>query len=173
MKEIIYLLFVLLAVGSALYIALSRNILYTAISLLVTLSAIAGMYVLLGADFLAGIQLLVYVGGVLVLLLFAVLLVQGIEKNRQTNPARFPAVSAVVAGLLLIGLVSLIWEVDWQAAAGVNEPITKSIGNSLLQKYILPFELISVLLLLGLIGGVTIARLAHHKNEDSETEDNS
>ncbi len=169
MKEIIFVLFALLTVGSALYIAISRNIVYAVFSLLLTLGSVAALYVFLGADFLAGIQLLVYVGGILVLIIFAVMLIQGIEKGKDTNPRRVPVVALIFALILLSSFLYAIWQVDWPTGVNpVNAPSTKAIGNSLLKNYLLPFEAISVLLLIGLIGSVTVARLAHQKGDPKQ-----
>ncbi len=168
MKEFIFVILLMLAVGSAFFIAFSRNMVHSVFSLLVTLSAVAGFYVLLGADFLAGIQLLVYVGGILVLLIFAVMLTQGIVKSENNNPVRRAWLPFVIALVFIAIWVYGIWNVNWTSGQLVNEPITKSIGNNLLTKYLLPFEVISILLLVGLIGAVAVVRLALQKPSDEK-----
>lgn len=172
MKEIIFLIIALFTVGSAVYVAFSQNIIYTAYTLLITLSGIAGFYVLLGADFLAGIQLLLYVGGILVLILFAVMLSSDIGSNYKTNPSRGIFPSFVITALFLAGNLWVIWNTNWAAvlpgsAAGYG-PTTRVLGNDLLTRYVLPFEVISILLLVGLIGAVSLSRVTKRISDEQE-----
>lgn len=148
-----------LVVVPSLMIAFSRNLVYSAFSLLGTFGGIAGLFVMLGADYLAVIQVLVYVGGILVLYLFAVMMTSGISDVRLTN--RSIAVKAALPALLLflILLGKLIYGTQWIVHENlVYQPTTSGIGNSLLTEYLLPFELISILLLATLIGAVAGAR---------------
>ena len=120
----------------------------------------AGLFLMLGADFLGIIQLLVYVGGILVLYLFAVMMTSGIGDVRVTNQSL--GVKAAVPALLLFLLLiaKLIYGTHWFVAAELkpSEPTTGPIGNALLGEYLLPFELISILLLATLVGAVAAAR---------------
>ena len=148
----------LVVVPSAM-IAFSRNLVYSAFALLGTFAGIAGLFVLLGADFLAVIQVLVYVGGILVLYLFAVMMTSGISDVRITN--RSIGVKAAVPALilLLILLAKLIYGTKWLVKPELQyQPTTAGIGSSLLTEYLLPFELISILLLATLVGAVAGAR---------------
>jgi len=160
--EISALIFYLLAVvivGSALIVAFSRNIMYTVFSLLATFAGVAGLYVMLSADFLAGTQVLVYVGGILVLLIFAVMLTNRIGDIRVSNQplSRAPAllVSVLVWALLVYVAVSTPWQ---QLAKPAMEATTAKIGDALLREYLLPFELVSVALVGALIGAASLAR---------------
>ncbi len=170
MKEGFVLIVALLTVGSALYVALSRNLIYTAFSLLVTLSGVAGLYVLVGADFLAGVQLLLYVGGVLVITIFAIMLSAEIDSNYRNNPSRSSWIALILLAIFLTGTLYAIWTTPWPVSEAVMEPTTSGIGNSLLTTYILPFELISILLLVALLGAVGILRPVVQQNRSQDDE---
>jgi len=124
-----------------------------------TFLGVAGLYVLLGADFLGAIQVLVYVGGVLVLTLFAVMLTHRIGDVRVSNRAigRVPAliIAIGVFGLMITAAGQARWVTREVSAV---EPATQGIGNALLTDYVLPFELASVVLLAALIAAVMLSR---------------
>ena len=149
-----------LAVVSAAGVAFSRNIIYAALSLLGALLAAGGLYIYLHADFVAITQLLIYVGGVLVLILFAVMLTSRIGEQRQTNPSigALPGVGLLVAiGAVLVYVsVRAPWKVV-PDAAGPPET-ARTIGDLFLGRYLLPFEVASLVLLATLIGAVVVAR---------------
>ena len=149
-----------LTLGSAGIVALSRNIIHSAIALLGTFLGVAGMYVSLSADFLAAVQILVYVGGTLTLLLFAVMLTSRIENVRTSNTSRgrFLAVPMIGALLLVLGGVAAF--TAWPSEAKEPMPSTAKLGHAFLSEYLLPFEVASVLLLGAMIGAVVLARRA-------------
>ena len=155
----IFSLVAAVTVGSAAMVAFSRNIIHSAFSLLGTFAGVAGLYVFLGADFVAGVQVLVYVGGILVLILFAVMLTHRITDVQITNRAagRIPAL--VVVAILFALLVQSIGETPWAKAKEVAYAATTgSIGDLFLGDYLLPFELASLVLLAALVGAVVLAR---------------
>jgi NAD(P)H-quinone oxidoreductase subunit 6 len=155
----VFYLVALITVGSALMVAFSRNIIYSAFSLLGTFAGAAGLYVFLGADFVAAVQLLIYVGGILVLLLFAVMLTHRITDVEITNRAagRIPAL--IVTGVFIYLLIQTVRETPWvKAKEIVYQPTTGKIGDLFLDSYLLPFELASLVLLAALIGAVVISR---------------
>jgi NAD(P)H-quinone oxidoreductase subunit 6 len=155
----VFYLVAIITVGSALMVAFSRNILYSAFSLLGTFAGVAGIYVFLGADFVAAVQLLIYVGGILVLLLFAVMLTHRITDVEITNRAagRIPAL--IVTGVFIYLLVQTVRETPWvKAKEIIYQPTTAKIGDLFLDSYLLPFELASLVLLAALIGAVVISR---------------
>jgi NADH-quinone oxidoreductase subunit J len=160
LEAIIFYLFAAIVVISALAILLSKNIVRSAIWLLATLAAAAGLYLLLSANYLAAIQLIVYAGGVLVLIVFGVMLTARSPYVRFEPPPREVFLGALVGGVLLIGLLSAI--VPWPAipAEGPSADVApmKSIGQELLTTYLVPFELVSVLLLAVMIGAAYMAR---------------
>ncbi|MBI2985308.1 MAG: NADH-quinone oxidoreductase subunit J [Deltaproteobacteria bacterium] len=156
---VIFYLIAAVTIGSAAMVAFSRNIIYSAFSLLGTFAGVAAIYVFLGADFVAAVQVLIYVGGILVLILFAVMLTHRIADVQITNRAvgRIPAL--VVVGVFLSLLVQIIRETPWQKAKEiVYAPTTSRIGDLFLENYLLPFELASLVLLAALIGAAVLSR---------------
>ncbi|HJU62982.1 MAG TPA: NADH-quinone oxidoreductase subunit J [Candidatus Binatia bacterium] len=155
----VFYLVAILTVGSALIVAFSRNIIYSAFSLLGTFAGVAGLYVFLGADFVAGVQLLIYVGGILVLILFAVMLTHRITDVDITNRAagRIPAL--IITGLFIYLLIQTVRQTPWvKVKEIVHQPTTAKIGDLFLENYLLPFELASLVLLAALIGAVVLSR---------------
>jgi NADH-quinone oxidoreductase subunit J len=150
----------LLVVTSALFVVGARNIFHSAIYLILALFGVAGIFILLDAPFLAAAQVLIYVGAIAILMIFAVMLTARIAdtKIRHTNE-QVPTGLAVSAGLLAVILYSL-WQtpIVQSTAAMPDGPAGKKLGELFLTKFVLPFEVISVLLLVALIGAVIIAR---------------
>lgn len=159
LSTVIFYLIAAITVGSAAMVAFSHNIIHSAFSLLGAFAGVASLYVFLGADFVAGVQVLIYVGGILVLVLFAVMLTHRITDVKITNRSvgRIPAL--VVIGLFFSLLYQIIRETNWvKAKEIVYAPTTATIGDLFLEKYLLPFELASLVLLAALIGAVVLAR---------------
>jgi NADH-quinone oxidoreductase subunit J len=160
MYTIVFYVFAVITLGAASIVVFSRNIVRAVFALLFAFFGVAGIYVFLLADFIAVTQLLIYVGGILVLLLFGVMLT-----NRQINvdakTGTVQTLPAVVIMSALAGtLIGIFWSTDWK----VNpQPMTgdktaSQIGELLLTKYLLPFEIASIVLLVALIGAAMIAR---------------
>jgi len=156
-----YIGFVLVSawvLASAVYVVTTRNIVRAAYALLGALFGIAVMYVIFQADFLAAVQVLIYVGGVNVLIIFGVMLAEhmGPITFRKVSFNVIPAAitCALIASALILGMLMYPWAQE--VAAG--EPTTAEIGKMFLTKYILPFEVASVLLLVVLVGAVATAR---------------
>lgn len=162
MYEIIFYFFACVTVASAAVVVFSRNIVYSAFALLFTFFGVAGIYVLLSADFLAITQLLVYVGGILVLLLFGVMLTTNTVsldiKSGSTNV--LPAVTVVAALAGLLG--GVVWTSDWfvskQMSELTSETTSRDIGTALITTHVLPFEIASVILLVAIVGAAMMAR---------------
>ncbi len=150
----------LLTLVSALGVALARNILYSAFSLLGTLGGVAGLYLYLGADFLGVAQLIIYVGGILVLILFAVLLTNRIGEVGISNLSAGVAVAAPPAVAVLALTTRVALRTPWPATEAVAAPVTARLGDAFLQEYLMPFELASLILLMALVGAMVIARRA-------------
>jgi NAD(P)H-quinone oxidoreductase subunit 6 len=148
-------------VGGSLGVVLLPNIVYSAFLLCGVFLSMAGLYLLLNASFVAAAQVLVYVGAVNVLILFAIMLV-----NKKETLADIPglAVRKLLSGLVCAGLFGLILRVAFTtpwALPGplpVGEDATIRIGEHLFSDYLLPFELASVLLLMAMIGAIVLAR---------------
>ena len=161
--DIIFYCFAIVTVGSGFVVVFSRNIMYAGFSLLFTFFGVAGIYVLLKADFLAVTQVLIYVGGILVLILFGVMLTSRVVSvdiktgTLQTIPAA--VLVAVVAGSLC-GVFYSTWGIV-QAPPSETVTTTSIIGEMLLTGYLLPFEVASVVLLVALVGSAMIARRKH------------
>lgn len=157
---VIFYLLAALTLGSAGIVALSRNIIYSTIALLGAFLGIAGMYIQLSADFLAAVQILVYVGGTLTLLLFAVMLTAQIDNIRTSNTSRGRWAAFAVIGVLLLLLGRVATSTAWPAVARDPMPSTTKLGHAFLGEYLLPFEIASVVLLGAMIGAVILARRA-------------
>ncbi len=145
--------------GSALMATFAKNIVHSAYALFFTLLGMAGYYFLLGADFLGIIQVIVYVGGILVLLLFGVLLTsRSLDQLEKPKRAAF-GVSVLVSILFFTGLVLAILTNPWiRIVPVVPDESTRQIGRLLLTDYLLAFEFSSITLLASLIGAAYLVR---------------
>lgn len=159
-----------LVVVSALFLAFSRNLMHSCVFLLTALFGVAGLYATLGADFLAAAQLVVYSGGVVVLMLFGVMLTGGaIDSTNRFGLMRVAAMGnkkTYFAGFMATGVFSVvIYKVIYAASSkdsivvtDIGNPTSFDIGSKLLTDHILAFEISSVLLLGALVGAAVIAR---------------
>jgi NADH-quinone oxidoreductase subunit J len=148
-----------LTVVSALGVAFANSIIYSAFALMGALLGTAALFVLLGADFLGVVQLLVYVGGILVLTLFAVMLTHRISEVNVSNRAvgRLPA--AILVGIAFGWMVHVARGATWvEKEPGALTPTTYGIGHAFLTDYVLPFEIASLVLLAALIGAIVVSR---------------
>jgi NADH-quinone oxidoreductase subunit J len=179
-SDAIFIVFALITVGSAAVVTLARSLIYSAFSLLFTFFGVAGLYLLLGADFIAAAQLLIYVGGILVLLLFGVMLTHKLyDLDLKSEVTQFLPALIVAAGLFLCLAYPGIprpsfWKQTWpwgldgkgiafatQWAVGPGRPpsaTTAEIGHLFMGQYLLPFEAASILLLVALMGAAMIVR---------------
>jgi len=156
--KITFYAFAAMTVFSAIAVALTRRVVYAAFSLLFTFFGVAGLYAFLSADFLAAAQVLIYVGGILVLLLFGVMLTHRITPM-ELKAGSIQVVPAALVSLLLLGLLlAVAFRTSWPTSPGPGGPTTEGIGRALLGEYVLPFELSSILLLAALIGAAMLAR---------------
>jgi len=157
--DLLFYLIAAVTVLSAAGVAFSPNIVYSAFALMGTFMGVAAIYVFLAADFVAVVQVLIYVGGILVLMLFAVMLTHRIADVRVSNRSvgSLPALLIIVLVGGVMGSAAL--GANWKAVApGTAQPTTYAIGNGFLTDYLLPFELVSVVLLAALIGAVVLSR---------------
>ena len=161
LTEIVFWLVAVFTIVSASFVVLNNQLLYSAIALLFSLFGVAGLYIFLWADFIAGIQLLVYIGGINVLIIFGIMLTNKISSVRLSQTNVQQGVGAVVALWLLILISLVISKTPWlQIEASEPEETVSVIGTLLLSKYLLPFEAISLLLLGALIGAALLSREA-------------
>ena len=148
-----------LVTASSLGVALSHNIVYSAFALMGALLGAAGIFVLLGADFLGLVQLLVYVGGILVLSLFAIMLTHRIADVQVSNRSVGRGVATVLIGLVLVGLIRVAVRATWVTSdVAAPVPTTYGVGTAFLGDFVLPFEVASLVLLVALIGAVMVSR---------------
>ena len=159
LTQIIFYFFAVLTVGSAAVVVFAKSLIRSAFALLFTFFGVAALYAFLGADFLAAAQMVIYVGGILVLLLFGVMLTHKLyDLNLKSETFQFwPAMVAVLAvfGLLATFMVQTRWHAGPQSP---EAPTTAVIGELFMRDYILPFEAASILLLVALIGAAMIVR---------------
>ncbi|HEU0132944.1 MAG TPA: NADH-quinone oxidoreductase subunit J [Mycobacteriales bacterium] len=158
-QEVIFVLLGVLSLGAAVLVVTTRNVVHAALWLVVTLAGVAGCYLMLAAEFLAWVQVLIYVGAVVVLLLFGIMLTKApiggdVELNSEN---RIPA--AIVALASAGTLVTLVVDafrheyIDLRGGTGAAP-----VGESIFRSYVLPFEVVSVLLLAALIGSIVLSR---------------
>lgn len=146
-----------LTVLSALTVAVVRSLVHAIIALIGTFVGLAGLYVTLSADFIAIAQILIYVGAISVLFLFAIVLTPRGSRDNAEGHLRWPA---LIIGLLTAGVLTFVAiDTDWQLSAGEGfEETASDIGELLLDKYVLPFEIASVLLLIAMLGAIVLVR---------------
>lgn len=157
--SLVFWLLATVTIVSAAAVALTRNIVHSAFALMGTLLGVAGLYLLLAADFVAVVHVLIYVGGILVLTLFAVMLTHSAGDVRVANRSlgRWPAL--LVIGAVFAVMVRAVTLASWAPSLPVSaHPTTAAIGDEFLSAYLLPFELASVVLLAALIGAVMLSR---------------
>lgn len=174
LTALVFFLFIALTLGGAATVLLTRNVLYAAYSLLLALIGVAGLFVFASADFLAVSQLVIYVGGVLVLVLFGVMLtnkpvrspsaasdVPSERSNAILTEIRQPWLALALAGGLFWGLFRLLANAHFvMFDRPLPTPATSidTIGRQLMTEYLLPFEIISILLLVALVGAGFLAK---------------
>ena len=160
MGEIIFLGLISVIAISAIWVVVSPNLVHSAVSLLFTLFGIAGLYVFLYADFMAATQVVIYVGGILVLIIFGVMLTNKIDKpvieSVSSNKIIGVLISSFIFTMLSVVIIQTKWPINENSLPGPST--VELIGKLILGKYLLPFELVSILLLASLVGAALLAR---------------
>ena len=156
--DLLFLVLVAVMLGSALLVVTMRDIIRCGLAMIVSFAALAGLYVIAGAPFVAGAQVLVYIGAISVLILFAIMLTQ-----TKAGPVRLvfqtQAVPAAIAALVLALLIGVtVTATEWPETAERIWTDTEAVAIALFSDFVLPFEVVSVLLLAAVIGGVFIAK---------------
>ena len=151
-------IFAAVMIGSGLLVVTMRDIIRCGLAMIVCFGALAGIYVILGSPLLAAAQVIVYIGAISVLILFAIMLTQ-----TKDAPSRLvfqtQAVPAAFASIVIAVVVALaIAATDWDEAAERVRVTTDNLSTVLFNEFVLPFEIISVLLLAAVIGGVFLAK---------------
>jgi NADH-quinone oxidoreductase subunit J len=146
-------------VGSALAVVLSKNLFHAVLWLALALTGTAGVFLLLDAEFLAAVQLLLYAGGIVTIMVFAIVVTERLVGERITQTNRRIVAGALVVVALAGTLVSTIWRQPLTAARpALTGDITRSIGEAVMTRFVLPFELLALLMLAGLMGAIYFAR---------------
>lgn len=147
-------------VVSALAVVLVRNIFRSALCLVLAFLTVAGIYVLLQADFLVVVQILIYVGAVAILLIFAIMLTRDVQQGNL--PSRLRVSPLVLSGLLLAVLIVVVTRTGWRISAlAPTDDTTGAIARAVFAEnggFVLPFEIVSVVLLAAIIGAVVLVR---------------
>jgi len=159
MLALLFILFAGMAIGCGLAVVAQRNPLYSAISLIGVFISLACLYVMLAAPFIAAVQVIVYAGAIMVLVVFVIMLLNVEQEERRRNRLKFLVPTAIVLAAVLIAEVAFILaSVTNPTPAVSNIGLTSSIGTQLFTRYLLPFEITSILLLMAIVGAMTLAR---------------
>jgi len=159
MTVIIFYILAFITVMSALMVVKAKNIVHCALFLVLSFIGIAGLYILLEAEFVAAVQVLIYGGAITVLILFAVMLTARIwdKSKRQTNEQQ--GASLIITGALLVLIIMAALGSGWNKnPVSIPENTTAVLGKLFLTTYVLPFEIASVFLLVALIGAIVLAK---------------
>ena len=157
--DVIFALLGVVAVGSALMVVTTRNVVRAALWLVVTFGAVAGCFLVLTAELVAWVHVLIYIGAIVVLLLFGVMLTRAPVGPSDQVDSGNRGVAAVVAAATAATLATLSLQAFHGVVIRLDQPGTaKLIGAALFRTWVLPFEVISVLLLAALVGAITLAR---------------
>lgn len=175
LETVLFIAFGAAAIAGALSVILARHVVYSALGMLVNFAALAAMYIMLSAEFLGIAQLIVYAGAIVVLFLFALMLIGG---RRPAEQGRLTGGLAAAGGaLVVVFLAEIVYLVArLTGVAGAKGTVTPEViaqlghiqllGTTLLVEYILPFELASVLLLVGIVGAVMLARARRQSRQE-------
>lgn len=156
--DILFMTFAGILLGSGILVVTMKDIIRCGLAMIVCFGALAGLYVLVGAPLVAGAQVLVYIGAISVLILFAIMLTQN-----KVAPARLvfqtQAVPAAIASVVLAVLIALtVTATEWGALDERARNATTAVASALFANYVLPFEVVSVLLLAAVVGGIFLAK---------------
>ena len=159
MSDLLFLFLIIMIIISAINVVISSQLIYSAVSLLFTLFGVAGLYVFLYADFIAATQVIIYVGGILVLIIFGVMLTNKIDTPSIVSSSSNQVLGFFASSFLLLLQFGVIFKTDWkQGLVQKTDSTVNIIGNLLLQDYLLAFEIVSILLLAALVGAAFLSR---------------
>jgi NADH:ubiquinone oxidoreductase subunit 6 (subunit J) len=159
MQYIIFIIASLVTLGAAWKVVTGKNVFHNALFMILSFIGVAALYVLLEAGFLAVMQILIYVGAISILIIFAIMLSRRIMSEEQTQHNSQWWIAAIVSVALFLVLGVMLLEVTWPAVTGeIPKDIIALLGESFMSTYVLPFEVASVILLVALVGSIMIAR---------------
>lgn len=162
MDQILFFIVAFLAIASAVYFVFAKNPMYAILSLIVTMFSIAGMYILLNAQFLGIVQIIVYTGAIMVLFLYILMMLNlnKEDESKKDNLPKFIGIFSVC--ILFVGMLGAYKGLSGKTVAENNIDysvgLTKNLGRLLFNEYVLPFELASILILAGIVGAVLIGK---------------
>ncbi len=157
--DIAFWLLAIVGIAAALTVVLLRNVFRAALSLILCFLSVAGIYITLSADFLAAVQVLIYVGGISVLIILAIMLTREVQHGSPSNKLRIPAfmVAILFLGVVSFALINTPWQVSTLPPL---EPTTAALAGKLLGEggFILPVEIAATLLLAAILGAIVLVR---------------
>jgi NADH-quinone oxidoreductase subunit J len=159
MIQILFFLFAAIAIGAAINVLVQKHVLYSALSLIVMLTAMSVLFIFLRADFLAVIQVIVYAGAIMVLFTFVIMLLNLPADEDGVDRLRWLKFVGIPLGLFLLFLIiATLWNVEPLRSTSQMIGSPRAIGISLFNDYLLPFEATSLLILIALVGAVVFAK---------------
>lgn len=162
MEQILFFVVAAIAVLSAIYFVFAKNPLYSILSLILTMFSIAGLYILLNAQFLGIVQIIVYAGAIMVLFLYILMMLNLNKEDEIGKKNLMKFIGIFSGGILLVGMLGAFRGLKQDIVANSNIDfsvgLTKNLGHLLFKEYVLPFELASVLILAGIVGAVLIGK---------------
>ncbi len=157
--DIAFWIMAVVGIGAALCVVSLRNVFRAALSLILCFLAVAGIFITLSADFLAAVQVLVYVGAIAILIILGVMLTREVQRGSPSNRLRIPAliVAALFLGLVTFAMVNTPWQIASEAPL---EPTTPALGAMLFGEggFILAVEIVPILLLVAILGAIVLVR---------------
>lgn len=158
LRQITFAVMAMVVLGPAVLVVTVKNIFHSLLFLAVSFLGVSGVYFLLSADFLAAVQVLVYIGAIIILMMFALMLTHRVMSTKLRQITRqWP-----LAGLVSLGIFAVFIRVfamnTWHYTVQPQNPTTGIIGQALLTRYVLPFELASIVLLVAMVGAIVLAK---------------
>jgi NADH-quinone oxidoreductase subunit J len=158
-EQITFAVLAIVLVGSALAVVLSKNLFHAVLWLALALTGTAGVFLMLDAEFLAAVQLLLYAGGIITIVVFAIVVTERLVGGRITQTNMRIGGGALIAAVLLGFIVSILRRSPLPATRPeMPGDLTRVLGQAVLTRYVLPFELLAVLMLAGMLGAIYFAR---------------
>ncbi len=158
MKELFFFGLAGFTVAAALLVVVGRNMVHSAVALIFSFCGVAGIYILLDAEFLAAVQVLIYVGGITILLLFAIMLTTRIAARVHVFNEQWLPGALIAAGITALLVYASVTGIQISGEAPLPVETTPALGRLLLTTHVLPFEVASVLLLAAMVGAIILAR---------------
>jgi NADH:ubiquinone oxidoreductase subunit 6 (subunit J) len=161
LQQVVFVMIATFTAAAALLTVLAPNVFHNAMGLVATFFGVAGIYILLEAEFLAVSQVLVYVGAISTLITFAIMLTRGMMQGESASTNRQVLSTSIVVGLLFLVMIGILLNVAWPNAGlelNPGEEIIADLGEMFVTSYLVPFELMAVLLLIALAGAIMLAR---------------